>query len=197
VEEVKQAAAEENKAGSPANEPEAGPAEHESTMHVTLTIPEEVKEPLATPSPAPEKTSREGDVHVAPHLPDLIAGIALPVEEEERAKEQRGLDQAIHKLLVVGLVISVALILFGLFLDLTLHREIPTSIPHLAEIFTRVTALRPSGFLSLGLLVLIITPVVRVLGSFLAFVYERDWRYAAITFVVLVVVTLSIVLGRG
>ncbi len=197
MEEVKQKAPEENKTDAQNDEPEAGQEEHESKPSVTLTIPEEVKEPLAPPSPSLEKTPQEGNVHVATHVTDLLAGIALPAEEEERAKEQRGLDQAIHKLLVVGLAISVALILFGLFLDLTLHREIPTSIPHLADIFTRVIALRPSGFLSLGLLVLIITPVVRVLGSFLAFMYERDWRYAAITFLVLIVVTLSIVLGRG
>ncbi len=197
MEEVKQKAPEENKTDAQNDEPEAGQEEHDSKPPVTLTLPEEVKEPLAHPSPAPERTPQEGNVHVAPHVTDLLAGIALPAEEEERAKEQRGLDQAIHKLLVVGLAISVALILFGLFLDLTLHREIPTSLPHLADIFTRVIALRPSGFLSLGLLVLIITPVVRVLGSFLAFMYERDWRYAAITFLVLIVVTLSIVLGRG
>ncbi len=197
MEEEKQKIQEENTTEPQREDPEAGHAKHEQKLPVTLTIPEEVKEPLVPPSPELEKTVHEGDVHVAPHLPDLLAGIALPVEEEERTKEQRDLDQTIHKLLVVGLGISVALILFGLFLDLTLHREIPTSIPHLAEIFTRVIALRPSGFLSLGLLVLIITPVVRVLGSFLAFIYERDWRYTAITFVVLVVVTLSILLGRG
>lgn len=188
MEEEKQEILEEKKTDSHNDEPE---------LPVTLTIPEEVKEPLASPAPGLKKTPREEDVHVAPHLPDLLAGIALPVEEEERAKEQRNLDQAIHKMLVVGLALSVALILVGLLLDLTLHREIPTSIPRLAEIFTRVIALRPSGFLSLGLLVLIITPVVRVLGSFLAFIYERDWRYVVITLMVLIIVTLSIVLGRG
>jgi uncharacterized membrane protein len=49
----------------------------------------------------------------------------------------------------------------------------------------------------LGLLVLIATPILRVIGSTLAFLYERDWRYALITFVVLLVVTLSLLLGRG
>ncbi len=197
MQEEKEKNLEEERTDPQTPEPKAGQAEHEPKLPVTLTIPDEVKEPLTPPSPEPEKIAQEEDVHVAPHLPDLLAGISLPVEEEERAKEQRNLDQAIHKLLVVGLAISVALMLVGLILDLTLHREIPTSIPHLAEIFTRLIALRPSGFLSLGLLVLIVTPVVRVLGSVLAFMYERDWRYAAITFVVLIVVTLSIVLGRG
>jgi uncharacterized membrane protein len=119
------------------------------------------------------------------------------LEEEERAREQRNLDHTIHKLLIVGLGISASLMLFGLFLDLVLHRGVPTTVPDLREIFNRVISFRPSGFLALGLLVLIATPVLRVVGSILAFIYERDWRYAGITFLVLLVVISSIVMGKG
>jgi uncharacterized membrane protein len=164
---------------------------------VTVTVPQEAKAPLASHVAEAGKVLQEQKVQVEPHLPDLLAGIAIPWEEEERAKEQKSLDQTIHKLLVIGLAVSVAFMLFGLLLDLTLHRVVPTTIPSLGDIFTRVISLRPSGFLSLGLLVLIATPVVRVIGSFIAFVYERDWGYAGITFLVLLIVTLSIILGRG
>ncbi len=164
---------------------------------VTVNVPEDAREPLPAQSPEVAKPSKKERVRVEPNLSDLLAGIALPFEEEERVKEQRSLDHTIHKLLVVGLIISTSLMLIGLFLDLVLQRVVPTSVPDLGEVFTRVIYFRPSGFLALGLLVLIATPVLRVIGSFIAFIYERDWRYAGITFVVLLVVIFSIVLGKG
>jgi uncharacterized membrane protein len=176
---------------------ETSQADAENKAPVTVTLPDDAKPPLTSQVTEVRNAPQTQNVQVEPHLPDLLAGVAIPLEEEERAREQRDLDQTIHKLLVLGLAISVAFMLLGLFLDLTLHRVIPTAIPNLGEVFTRVISFRPSGFLSLGLLVLIATPVVRVVGSFVAFIYERDWRYAGITFLVLLIVTLSIVLGKG
>lgn len=197
MKDVKQEAPGESPINSTSNEPETGQAETEAKALVTVTLPEEAKEPLAAQVAEVGNMPQAQNVQVEPHLPDLLAGVVIPLEEEERAKEQRNLDQTIHQLLVIGLAISVSFMLLGLFLDLTLHRVIPTAIPNLGEVFTRVISFRPSGFLSLGLLVLIATPVVRVIGSFIAFLYERDWRYAGITFLVLLIVMFSIILGKG
>jgi uncharacterized membrane protein len=179
------------------NESETVSPEPESEEPVIVTLPKETKEPVATQGPEKKEQPPGGQVRVEPHLSELITGVHIPLEEEERAREQRNLDQAIHKMLVVGLVISASLMSFGLFLDLVLQRGVPTTIPDLAEVFTRVISFRPSGFLALGLLALIATPVVRVISSILAFVYERDWRYAGITSMVLFVVILSIIIGKG
>ena len=46
--------------------------------------------------------------------------------------------------------------------------------------------LRAAGFYSLGLLALILTPFIRVLGSIVAFAAARDWRFVAVTSAVLV-----------
>jgi uncharacterized membrane protein len=46
-----------------------------------------------------------------------------------------------------------------------------------------------------GLLVLIATPVARVVFSLVAFALERDWEYVALTAIVLAVLTYSIVSG--
>ena len=183
MEEERQAAPEENKP--------------DKKKVVTVNVPEEARAPLSAPTPEAEKPPQEEQVRVEQNLLDLLAGIALPFEEEERVKEQRNLDHTIHKLLIIGLILSTSLMLIGLFLDLVLQRVVPTSVPDLGEVFTRVIYFRPSGFLALGLLVLIATPVLRVIGSIIAFIYERDWRYAGITFVVLLVVIFSIVLGKG
>ncbi len=103
----------------------------------------------------------------------------------------------VHGVLLAGLVISTALMVAGLGLGLMYQRDLPTAVPDLGEVFQRVVALRPSGFLALGLLVLIATPILRVVGSMVAFVYERDWRFAGVTTLVLVVVLVSLVLGHG
>ena len=41
------------------------------------------------------------------------------------------------------------------------------------------------GLIQLGLLILIATPIARVVYSVFAFFYERDWKYVAFTLVVL------------
>jgi uncharacterized membrane protein len=57
-------------------------------------------------------------------------------------------------------------------------------------------------FLNAGLVVLMATPVARVVVSFVEYVRERDWVFAATTFAVLgvlvttVVVAVRIALGR-
>ena len=117
-------------------------------------------------------------------------------DANRKSEQQERLDEALHKLLIIGLAISVVLISIGLVIALVTHQEIPTSMPALADVFSHVFALQPSGFLSLGLLVLIATPVVRVISSFIAFLFEKDWRFAGITFIVLVAVITSVLLGK-
>jgi uncharacterized membrane protein len=53
------------------------------------------------------------------------------------------------------------------------------------------------GLIQLGLLVLIATPVARVLFSVIAFLYERDWTYVAITMIVLGLLCYSLFGGGG
>jgi len=136
-------------------------------------------------------------VTVAPNLADLVAGTIESPEEERAVRIGRNLNEVVHFVLIVGLGISTALILIGLGLDLVRHRQVPTSVPSFGEAFRLMAALRPSGFLTVGLLVLVATPILRVVGSTIAFLYERDWRYVAITLIVLVVVSLSLILGQG
>jgi uncharacterized membrane protein len=48
------------------------------------------------------------------------------------------------------------------------------------------------GLIQLGLLILIATPVARVLFSVFAFIYEKDWTYVAITMIVLAMLCYSL-----
>ncbi|KPV49515.1 hypothetical protein SE17_32180 [Kouleothrix aurantiaca] len=107
------------------------------------------------------------------------------------------MNEIVHGVLIIGLATSTALMLLGLGLALFYQRDLPTAVPNIGDVLGRVAALRPSGFLALGLLVLIATPILRVVGSIGAFVYERDWRFAAITSLVLAVLAVSLLFGRG
>ena len=176
------------------------PAEAETVRAARrpVVLPEsKATDELKVPQAKPSLSKAETEVTVAPNLSDLVTGKLETPEAAEAAKRSHELNAVVHRVLIIGLVISTALILVGLSLDFVRHRQVPTEAPNFSETFHRIAELRASGFLMLGLLVLIATPVLRVIGSTLAFLYERDWRYALITFVVLLVVTLSLLLGQG
>jgi uncharacterized membrane protein len=54
---------------------------------------------------------------------------------------------------------------------------------------------QPAFALTLGILILMLTPVLRVLMTLMTFVIERDWRYVAISATVLLVLAISIVIA--
>jgi uncharacterized membrane protein len=149
----------------------------------------------ASEAAEPEPVAATGGVALVSSQLDSLLGEVLAAKVP--AAERRDVDAVVHRLLVVGLGLSSLLMVLGLVLDVVLHRQIPATIPDLGEMLARVLAGRPSGFLSLGLLVLLATPIVRVIGSIAAFVHERDWRYALVSSLVLLVVILSVVLGQG
>lgn len=182
--------------GSLAATPASRPEQPAPAAVVVIALPPPTaaaKPPANRPSGAPQR-----DMHVASDLHDLVAATPLAApQEDRRAKEQRDLNEIVHGVLIIGLLISTALMLVGVALALIYGRDLPTAVPDIGEVIRRVIALRPSGFLALGLLALIATPIVRVVGSIGAFLYERDWRYAAITCLVLAVLMVSLLLGRG
>lgn len=119
------------------------------------------------------------------------------VEATRQAAHLRNLNDMVHGVLVVGLLVSTAFLLAGLGLSLWLDHGLPTAVVGPGEALRGLVALRPVAFLSLGLMVLMATPAIRVLGSVIVFLWERDWRYAGITLLVLSVMIASVLLGRG
>ena len=61
----------------------------------------------------------------------------------------------------------------------------------LGGIFGSVGQVNPVGWIQLGVLVLILTPFLRVVISFFDFLKQRDWLYAGITAFVLGVIILN------
>ncbi len=119
------------------------------------------------------------------------------VPAEDSVQAGIDLNRAIHRMLILGLVVSTAAMLAGLALSAMNHSPLPTRIIPFAQIFSGLKTGAPASFLSLGMLLLIATPVLRVIGSIAEFIIQRDWRYACVTLMVLLILIISVVVGRG
>jgi uncharacterized membrane protein len=109
---------------------------------------------------------------------------------------QRRLEMFLHNLLVGGVILSSALLILGLVTALAGGNGLPDSVPPLSQVIPLALSFDPTGLLALGFLVLIATPILRVAGSVIGFMVERDWRYALLTFVVFLIVLGSILAGK-
>ncbi len=142
--------------------------------------------------------------------PDAPQGpaVAAPAETEERVLRA---ELLISTVLRAGVLASLAAIVAGTVLTFLHHPDYLTSSTALARL-TRpgaafpssvegtlrgVRALRGQAFVSLGLLLLILTPVVRVGVSVAVFVVQKDRLYTLITVTVFAILLLSFVLGKA
>lgn len=116
----------------------------------------------------------------------------------------RDAELVISYVLRGGVVVSGAIILAGVIAYYVRYgsaaarvradRDFPHSVP---DVFGGLAHGDPLAIVTLGLLVLLITPVMRVLVSVLAFAIERDWRYVGITALVFVILIISFLLGKA
>lgn len=117
-------------------------------------------------------------------------------QESLITEEQESFNRVVHYLLIIGLVVSVVFILTGLVIALANQQPVPHSMVPLGEIVSQMVRFEAAGFITLGLLVLIATPVMRVILSAVTFIVEKDWRFTGITLIVLATVLVSIILGK-
>jgi uncharacterized membrane protein len=123
----------------------------------------------------------------------------------------RQVEIAISNLLRGGVALSILLIAAGtvtMFVQQPSYLSQPnelerlitpgTKFPHtLPDLIAALSQFRGEAVVTLGLLVLIATPVMRVAISILAFIYQGDRVFTLITTVVLCLLLLSLVLGRS
>ena len=111
----------------------------------------------------------------------------------------------ISNLLKYGVMVSTVIVVLGVVLTFARPpASFPGSLQQLvsanfgrptlvvSQLFAGVAAADPSSVLQLGLIILLATPVARVLASVILFAAERDRTYVAITLFVLIVLIVSI-----
>jgi uncharacterized membrane protein len=105
------------------------------------------------------------------------------------------MEWVISLLLRVGVISASALVLAGGILYLYQHGNVfpqyqtfqgePLYLRALGGILSSATSLDSRGIIQLGLLMLVLTPVVRVAFSVAAFAMQRDRLYVGVTLIVL------------
>ena len=106
---------------------------------------------------------------------------------------QERMNQVVHKVLLAGVVVSMALIGVGLFLT-AIDPDAEQGWIGLGSLWDALMALEPVAFVELGLLFLISTPLLRILTALVLFTTERDYRFILIALFVLGMVSLAVVI---
>jgi uncharacterized membrane protein len=117
----------------------------------------------------------------------------------------RQVEQSIAFLLRAGVLLAAAVVLLGGILYLAhegnshtnyhvFHGE-PANLQKPSLVIRGAFSGSPEAIIELGLLLLILTPVARVVFSVIAFARERDGMYVVMTLLVLAVLLYSLLAG--
>ena len=126
-----------------------------------------------------------------------LPGDAQSSSQNAHTHHMDPVERTIRAILLAGIAASVALMAAGLVLGVARGTMLPRAMIPLADLPAALARLDPAAYVSLGLIVLVATPFVRVVGSLVAFAVERDRAYVLITATVLVVMCAGVLLGRA
>jgi uncharacterized membrane protein len=121
------------------------------------------------------------------------------------APAQEHVEQMVGNLLRIGVLVAAAVTIAGgiafmvhhgsLVPDHSVFRGEPEMLSTLTGVIAGAIALQPAAIVQLGIVLLIATPVARVLLTLIAFAIQRDWMYVLISAIVLALLTYSLVVG--
>ena len=109
---------------------------------------------------------------------------------------------AVYHALLYGMFASTILFAVGLIRGMMLHTFFPLTPEwikehyHWSAVRQGVATFDPTTLMMLATLLLILTPVVRVIVSIYAFAVDGDRKYVLVTSIVLAVMVLTLVLSR-
>ena len=124
------------------------------------------------------------------------------IDRPDSWTDQR-IESIMGNLLRAGVLLSAAVVMLGGVIYLIhqgstaphygVFRGEPPDLKTVAGIVNDALDMSGRGIIQLGLLLLIATPLARVVFSVVAFAVQRDWLYVLVSVVVLVVLTLSLI----
>jgi uncharacterized membrane protein len=123
-----------------------------------------------------------------------------PAPHAEQPHHLVVMEILISRVLEVGVLTSACVVALGLVLFLVEgHSGYPgdTFPTTLSGVVAGVAARRPYAIIAAGLLLLILTPVIRVAAGIFAFLLEHDRTFVIATSYVLFVLIISFFLGRS
>lgn len=129
-----------------------------------------------------ESSAQEGPVSPSPGSP-----APLPTAHK------RDLEASLANLLTAGTAIAAIVLLVGLVIyllrDHGTHLDFKEFVARnqsgVFGVFREAAQMNGASVMQLGVVLLILTPVTRVLFTLFAFLYKRDWMYVVVTVIVL------------
>jgi uncharacterized membrane protein len=134
--------------------------------------------------------------------------VSSSAEEDHKTRQ---VELLISNILRFGVVISLMIVVLGMTVTFIHHEDYLTSpqdlkrltgtsaeFPHSARsVIDGLLHFQGRAIVVLGLLLLILTPVLRVAASIVGFVYEKDFIFVVITSMVLALLILSFFVGAA
>jgi uncharacterized membrane protein len=124
---------------------------------------------------------------------------------QSKAWTDREFDTLLGHVLRAGVLVASAVVFGGGAVYLLRHgyavpeyrvfRGEPGDLRSVSGILSDARSLSGRGLIQLGLLLLIATPVARVVFSVVGFLRQRNWRYVMITLLVLMLLAYSLTSG--
>ncbi|HVX13402.1 MAG TPA: DUF1634 domain-containing protein [Pirellulales bacterium] len=111
--------------------------------------------------------------------------------------DHRELEHWVHWTLLGGLGVSAVLLLMGLIAMLAQGLESASPHEPVGRLVHDALQFRGSAVTTLGLLVLMITPIVRVVVLLVGWAARRDWLFASVALAVLSLLVFSLLHGVG
>jgi uncharacterized membrane protein len=120
---------------------------------------------------------------------------------QERKTPEHSADAlaiAVHWTLLLGLVFSALLMVAGLIVALVKNQPRPEElITNVRELLRLAIETNGVAWMELGVLALLFTPILRVVVLAIGWSIERDRRMALVAITVLVLLTISLIVGVG
>lgn len=119
-----------------------------------------------------------------------------------RTDKDRDIENIMGNLLRTGVISAAVIVAFGAVLYLikygfsipeySVFKGEPAELKSIGGIFKEAFSMNSRGIMQLGLLILIATPVARVIFAIIGFSIEKDYMYTAISIIVLCILLFSL-----
>ena len=120
---------------------------------------------------------------------------------------EKDMQSIIGWVLRAGVIISISIVFFGGVLyiyrhghataDYHIFKGVPNFVHNASGILNGIVTFRGRAIIQAGIILLIATPVIRVVFSAIGFILEKDHLYTAITLIVLLIIVASMLSGHA
>lgn len=121
--------------------------------------------------------------------------------------KDKDMQAVIGRVLRAGVIASMSVVLLGgvIFLyrhghtvhDYSTFKGVPDFVAHIKSLLEGAFAFRGQAIIQLGIVLLIATPIMRVIFSAIGFVLEKDYLYLGISTLVLLIIFISMLSGHA